>query len=339
MVIGVLLIPLGRLTRASRVRLFLDALLALVALTTFSWYFLIGPTTVNSTSTVVEKIVSAAYPGGDLMMMLCVSLLLTRPLTPKVRRAGLLLSLGMLIVVMTDSVYDYQNLHNSYITGTILDLGWSLGYMVIALAFIPLYLALASDRASLIEEEVTERPRVGATLLLYALVPAVGLLWLIVHNQRGSAALTNGVTIGTIVLITVIIVRQIVALSEIQLLYAQLHTANRKLADTNDELYGANQQLESLATTDPLTGLPNHAAMATAMDRELGRAHRFERPCSLIFIDIDHFKSINDGYGHQTGDGVLREIDADYASSIAGHGYDRTMGRRRICRSSPGMHG
>lgn len=62
------------------------------------------------------------------------------------------------------------------------------------------------------------------------------------------------------------------------------------------------------ALQDPLTGTGNRVAMDTAIRRELHLANRYRQPLSLIMIDIDHFKTINDTYGHAMGDEVLHEV-------------------------------
>ncbi len=62
------------------------------------------------------------------------------------------------------------------------------------------------------------------------------------------------------------------------------------------------------ATTDPLTGVKNRAAMESSMKRELGLANRHGHNLSLILLDLDHFKSINDRFGHLIGDQVLRAV-------------------------------
>lgn len=64
----------------------------------------------------------------------------------------------------------------------------------------------------------------------------------------------------------------------------------------------------SMMTRDTLTGAFNKRYFSEVLDRELHRAARYQRPLSLVLFDIDHFKSINDTYGHLAGDDVLREI-------------------------------
>ncbi len=62
------------------------------------------------------------------------------------------------------------------------------------------------------------------------------------------------------------------------------------------------------AMHDPLTGTLNRAALDTMLEKEIDLAHRHDNPLSLLMIDIDHFKDINDNYGHSMGDKVLRSL-------------------------------
>lgn len=68
------------------------------------------------------------------------------------------------------------------------------------------------------------------------------------------------------------------------------------------------EALRRLATRDQLTGLLNRRMFDENLQEEMERSQRFDRPFSLILVDIDHFKSVNDTYGHLAGDAVLREV-------------------------------
>ena len=68
------------------------------------------------------------------------------------------------------------------------------------------------------------------------------------------------------------------------------------------------RKLQEMADTDGLTGIYNHRYFQHTLDRELSRAERYSRPLSLVMIDIDHFKKLNDTLGHQTGDAVLHDL-------------------------------
>ena len=70
----------------------------------------------------------------------------------------------------------------------------------------------------------------------------------------------------------------------------------------------ANKELERMATQDPLTGINNHRAFRLRMDEAFQRAERSRKELSVLFLDIDHFKGINDTYGHSVGDEVLKKV-------------------------------
>lgn len=71
------------------------------------------------------------------------------------------------------------------------------------------------------------------------------------------------------------------------------------------ELAAKNELLERLALTDPLTGLANRRAFDESLSAEIARAFRNCKPLSLLYLDIDHFKSVNDQHGHGVGDEIL----------------------------------
>lgn len=70
----------------------------------------------------------------------------------------------------------------------------------------------------------------------------------------------------------------------------------------------AHEKLKFLAYHDPLTGLLNRRVMEKALQREVNRARRYNLPLSLIFLDLDYFKTVNDTYGHEAGDALLKYL-------------------------------
>jgi len=78
--------------------------------------------------------------------------------------------------------------------------------------------------------------------------------------------------------------------------------------ERTQELRDANQRLASLSVTDPLTGLANRRALDDYLASEWQRAQRDQSPLSLLLLDVDHFKRLNDTWGHQIGDQCLREL-------------------------------
>lgn len=143
----------------------------------------------------------------------------------------------------------------------------------------------------------------------YILAPLAGVMsfytW---QDTTGNGYLKVGVYAGSAILIGLVLLRQIFVMREAGGYAGRLQRLNTELQIMHDELNEKNARLESLATTDVLTGVLNHRSLVSTIDRELERAERYQRPCSLFFLDIDHFKALNEGHGHQAGDTVLREI-------------------------------
>ncbi|MDP2311849.1 MAG: GGDEF domain-containing protein [Pseudomonadota bacterium] len=71
-----------------------------------------------------------------------------------------------------------------------------------------------------------------------------------------------------------------------------------------------------LARTDPLTGLPNRRTFNEVAEAHIRRMQRDRRPCTVLYIDIDRFKYVNDAFGHQVGDALLREVGATLVRHI-----------------------
>jgi diguanylate cyclase (GGDEF)-like protein len=78
----------------------------------------------------------------------------------------------------------------------------------------------------------------------------------------------------------------------------------------NAELAALSSELRQLARVDALTGVANRRTFDERLEMELARARRYGVACSLIMIDLDRFKAVNDRYGHQAGDQVLRTVAA-----------------------------
>ncbi len=87
----------------------------------------------------------------------------------------------------------------------------------------------------------------------------------------------------------------------------ELKHLHQELQSKHEALNEANARLAALATTDPLTGLFNHRTVMNCLEEEISRCQRAQESCAVLFIDLDHFKRINDTWGHRAGDAVLCE--------------------------------
>jgi len=89
-----------------------------------------------------------------------------------------------------------------------------------------------------------------------------------------------------------------------------------KMEEETDELRNQVQEERRQAFTDALTGLPNRFAYEERLEQEYARWQRYQSPLSVMIVDVDHFKRINDTYGHQAGDKALRIIARELAMAI-----------------------
>ena len=95
---------------------------------------------------------------------------------------------------------------------------------------------------------------------------------------------------------------------QIKELNAHREILEQEVKERTKDLEEVNKKLELISKTDELTGLPNRREMNETIANEMGRSARTHKPFCFIFIDIDHFKNINDTYGHACGDVILKSV-------------------------------
>jgi diguanylate cyclase (GGDEF)-like protein len=119
----------------------------------------------------------------------------------------------------------------------------------------------------------------------------------------------------------------------IGILLAILYFLSWKLAIRLDEV---QTRLRRIAVTDDLTGLKNRRYIMTHLDKEYQRAVRTGAPLSVIVIDIDHFKKVNDTYGHAFGDLVLKAVSREMEGSLRSYDLLGRIGGEEFIVASPG---
>jgi two-component system cell cycle response regulator len=142
-----------------------------------------------------------------------------------------------------------------------------------------------------------------AIALIGALAGTAGFSLLVVRRQNGRlATLAERLTkVGG--------EGELVAIEAERIADRRLRAAFGQLADRVADTW-------RLATIDPLTGIANRQAVLSRIEEELVRAARYQRPVSVVLVDLDHFKRLNDSYGHAAGDAVLRHVAQLLAANV-----------------------
>lgn len=115
-----------------------------------------------------------------------------------------------------------------------------------------------------------------------------------------------------------------------------LSIAVREAAQKNRELRKANESVEILARTDGLTGLANRRMLEEILPRDATRANRLNESLSMIFVDVDNFKPINDQFGHKAGDQVLVHLGTIFKNKIRSYALAARFGGDEFVLLLPG---
>lgn len=254
----------------------------------------VAPLTSPGTAVSTQDITDLAYPLADLALLVVLATVggITRlRIDPRLA----LLGLGLCLVLTTDLGYLASNLTRDYHEGSPLDLGWLLALLPIAAAACMPGRAWrsAAPQTAPIERTAIVAPTVAALAALAVLMTAV----LMGRDQQAlplSAIALAGACVLAALLRAALTLRQLQALPE------------------------AHRQ----ARTDPLTDLANRRHLQEHCTRALTRPDA--APVTLLMIDLDGFKNVNDRHGHLVGDALLVEVAARLAATMR---HDDLLGR------------
>ena len=303
-----LLLPARALSLLARLCIFLDSLIILILLITLCYYFILQPMLTYGEGTAPVKAVGSAFPLADLVLIFCLLLVSLRSGEPALRPVLLLLGLATCSMFVTQIAHLYELLYSRYDLTSCINICWLFSITLFAGAARKLklfpgrrtpFFSLQQDRFDQ-NEPATYRK----VMIPYVLVSLFCLLVLFIglsgnlHASEQSIVILYG---GCFAVLILMVLRQLLTMYEISVLQSKLQGRNRALRTLHTEL-------EQKATTDPLTGLPNHRTLVERLDAMLADARAMKSICSLIFMDIDHFKMVNDRYGHPAGDQLLRRF-------------------------------
>lgn len=244
LVMGVLLLPGRRLPDLQRGRVLMDTSMTLAAVATFIWYFLLGPVLLAQGGTPLQKVLVAAYPIADLLVLFCLLLTVARASGAAPPPGTMPLCLGLLVFVVSNVVFGYQSLQRTYVPGTLLDVGWPLAYLLMSLGAAA---RLSADPAA--AAPAAALPRDGdvvasgiASLLPYALAPLVAALVLATLYEP-SGGLVVGVYVGAGLILLLLVLRQVLVIRQNARLYVEVSTAYKQLEQSHRSLEAANAAL------------------------------------------------------------------------------------------------
>jgi two-component system, cell cycle response regulator len=291
---GLLRFPAGRRGRGVRVRLMLD--LAVVALGggMIVTYVVLGPTLRQGGADALARVVSVAYPVGDLILLVGLGSVVLRRTAVSSIRALQFMAAGLLFFVSADMVYGYIQLHSTYQGGDPVDSLWMIAIALFAVA--------GSAQSTPDSMRVAERDQRTASWAPYVAVAAGFGLLMIDHRD-----LT--LTIASVVLAAFVSARQFLAQHDLVLV--QRRASHESLHDA-------------------LTGLPNRRRLIADLRAALAASRR-DLSQTLTIFDLDGFKAYNDTFGHLAGDQLLARVGRRLRESVASYGHAYRLGGDEFC--------
>jgi diguanylate cyclase (GGDEF)-like protein len=283
---GIVLLLRARGTGAGLDGFFDGCILALAA-SVAVWEGLLEPTMGHPLS-VVERLIGTAYPTMDLVLLTTVAgLALTDTRSIPAYRY---LFVGLTLQLVGDVAFATSTATGAYVDGVWFDAGWLLGYLFLGLA------ALHPSMRRLAEPVEQPTARFGP---VRAMVLGMSLL-------AGPVALVlEGASIDPWDGPVVLGIFSVVTLLVLARLWGLLAGKDRDIKERAHE-----------ALHDALTGLPNRVLFLDRLDHALRRASRSGEGVAVLFLDVDHFKLVNDTAGHAVGDEMLKTVAERLCSAV-----------------------
>ena len=264
-----------------QLRTALDAVAVTLAGTALIWRIAVEPIFLDSSANELEKVLSALYPIGDALVLFALSLAMFRHRDGRAGRVFGTLSLGLLLVLVSDVLFAYLQNKDAYTSGSIVDAGWTVGYLTMAVAGLmqmqwqPSYESTGDDLADPAWKQ-------GLPLAVMTAIAS----WVILDGFDGQAAAIP--MLGAVLLMMcAVVLRHLFTLHE-----------NIELRRHLERTYAQERER---ARIDPVTQTLNRRAILEVAEQRLSTSEQL----TLVLADMDGMKAINDGRGHQAGDEAL----------------------------------
>lgn len=174
--------------------------------------------------------------------------------------------------------------------------------------------------------------------LLWFFVNVPGVFLLLGHRVGwGVVVVTVAILLGSNPFMPVPYTPNALATAVLALVYLGVffHVFGARSVSYFQRMRASNQQLQALASHDPLTGLLNARAFGAQCDQLVAAAGRSQQPYAVLFVDLDHFKKVNDQHGHAAGDAVLRSVAACLRSGVRRSDVLGRIGGEEFCLFLP----
>lgn len=307
------------------IKFIFDTCILMTVAIAFSWHFIIQNIISEEEVTILYLVVSVGYPVGDLILLLgAISFYLgSQYFFPK--KVLFFIFSSLFVQILADTAYLYLTAYNSYYSGSLFDPLWSIALLLMGIA--ATFTTGAEVKENKLIVKVDEHSNSITSFVSFRLLlPYVSVIFLFIvmisqnHNM-------NGLLAGSALAILLVILRQIFTLLENQKLLSQYHLLNEnleiKIGERTEELSSKNQQLTEavqkmrhLAYHDALSGLPNRRLFIDNVTIALDEAKRNNYQLAILFIDLDRFKNINDTFGHEFGDLLLKHMAKQMSENV-----------------------
>jgi two-component system, cell cycle response regulator len=285
-----LLLAFAGSRRGRAARALLDASIAAVAIGACGYLLTIAPQLSSGFS--LATATGIAYPLlGVVILVLLVGFGFSGH--RQVPKSLVLVGVGFGVSAVTDAAYTYVASLHSFIPGQWLNLGWQAEAWILTLAAVTAILQSGA--------QATERRLQREITLPLVLAGMTGTLALVIVDAQDGKLSTATLLSGLYCVAAVI---------------ARLYLTGKDRERMARELEHALAEQERLAVTDGLTGLHNRRFFDELLTLETERATRHHSEVSLLVVDLDRFKQINDTYGHPAGDAVLVEAAARIRDTV-----------------------